>query len=133
VDRFLEHHRILYFENACQPEVFISSADWMPRNLFRRIEIAFPIEDGNLRERVITEILERCLSDNVKARILQHDGKWRRAPLAKTEKQRRSQSEFMHLAAVEEKLVVTKSKRTTKYPRMKLVSKPAQLAAKRKA
>jgi polyphosphate kinase len=133
VDRFLEHHRILYFENACQPEVFISSADWMPRNLFRRIEVAFPIEDGNLRERIITEILERCLSDNVKARLLQHDGKWRRAPLAKTDKPRRSQSEFMHLAIEDEKLLVTKSKRTTKYPRMKLASKPAQLGAKRKS
>ena len=42
VDRFLEHSRIFYFENACQPEVFVSSADWMPRNFFRRIEVAFP-------------------------------------------------------------------------------------------
>ena len=52
VDRFLEHSRIFYFENACQPEVFVGSADWMPRNFFRRIEIVFPIEDGNLRERI---------------------------------------------------------------------------------
>ena len=42
VDRFLEHSRIYYFENACQPQVFISSADWMPRNFFRRIELAIP-------------------------------------------------------------------------------------------
>ena len=57
VDRFLEHSRVYYFENACQPEVFVGSADWMPRNFFRRIEVVFPIEDGNLRERVIREIL----------------------------------------------------------------------------
>src|SRR5207248_7055321 len=50
VDRFLEHSRIYYFENACQAEVFIGSADWLPRNFYRRIEIAFPIEDGILRE-----------------------------------------------------------------------------------
>ena len=47
VDRFLEHSRIFYFENACQPEVFVGSADWMPRNFFRRIELAFPVEDGD--------------------------------------------------------------------------------------
>ena len=57
VDRFLEHSRIFYFENACQPEIFVGSADWMPRNFFRRIEVVFPIEDGNLRERVISELL----------------------------------------------------------------------------
>src|SRR6185295_19963491 len=49
VDRFLEHSRIYYFENACQPQLFVSSADWMQRNFFRRIELAFPIEDGGLR------------------------------------------------------------------------------------
>src|SRR5439155_7045269 len=63
VDRFLEHSRVYYFENACQPQVFISSADWLPRNLFRRIELAFPIEDGILRERLIHEILDGSLAD----------------------------------------------------------------------
>src|SRR5579862_213324 len=53
VDRFLEHSRVYYFENACQPQVFVASADWLPRNFFRRIELAFPIEDGVLRERLI--------------------------------------------------------------------------------
>src|SRR5205814_10599628 len=62
VDRFLEHSRIYYFENACQPQVFISSADWMPRNFFRRIELAVPIEDGVLRERIIHEILAGSLA-----------------------------------------------------------------------
>ena len=83
VDRFLEHSRIYYFENACQPQVFISSADWMPRNFFRRIELAFPIEDGILRERLISEVLALSLADNVKARFLQPDGSYRRAALAK--------------------------------------------------
>ena len=71
VDRFLEHSRIYYFENACQPEVFISSADWMPRNFFRRIELAIPVEDGVLRERLISEVLAISLADNSKARFLQ--------------------------------------------------------------
>src|SRR5438094_4558288 len=74
VDRFLEHSRIWYFENACQPEVILGSADWMPRNFFRRIELAFPIEDGILRERLTTEILGLALADNAKARQLKPDG-----------------------------------------------------------
>jgi polyphosphate kinase len=78
VDRFLEHSRIYYFENACQPEIFVGSADWMPRNFFRRIEVVFPVEDGNLRERIRGEILETILRDNVKARILQKGGSYRR-------------------------------------------------------
>src|SRR5688572_21562726 len=65
VDRFLEHSRICYFENGCQPEIYVGSADWMPRNFFRRIEVLFPVEDGTLRERIITEILGISLSDNV--------------------------------------------------------------------
>jgi len=79
VDRFLEHSRIYYFENGCQPEVFIGSADWMPRNFFRRIELAIPIEDGVLRERLISEVLAISLADNRKARFLQSDGSYRRA------------------------------------------------------
>ena len=71
VDRFLEHSRVYYFENACQPQVFISSADWMPRNFFRRIELAIPVEDGVLRERLISEVLAISLADNSKARFLQ--------------------------------------------------------------
>src|SRR5262249_5933939 len=55
IDRFLEHSRIYYFENACQPKIYVASADWMPRNFFRRIETAFPIEDGNLRDRIISQ------------------------------------------------------------------------------
>jgi polyphosphate kinase len=98
VDRFLEHPRIFYFENACQPQVFLSSADWLPRNMFRRIELAFPIEDGGLRERIVREILALPLADNLKARILQGDGSYRCALPANGNKPRRSQLEFIELA-----------------------------------
>src|SRR5216110_3407992 len=75
VGRFLEHSRIFYFENAGQPKVFLSSADWMPRNFFRRIELAFPVENPALRDRIINEVLPSFLHDRVKARELQPDGK----------------------------------------------------------
>jgi polyphosphate kinase len=99
VDRFLEHSRIYYFENACQPEVYVSSADWLPRNLFRRIEIAFPIEDGVLRERLVGQILATTFADNTRARVLQPNGKYRRLRPAAGEPARRSQAEFIRLAA----------------------------------
>src|SRR5213596_4043894 len=78
VGRFLEHSRIYYFENGGRPEVFLSSADWMPRNFLRRIEIAFPIETPPLRDHIINEVLPRFLNDRVKARELQPDGSYRR-------------------------------------------------------
>jgi len=74
VGRFLEHSRIYYFENAGNPEVFLASADWMPRNFIRRVEIAFPIEDATLRDEIINEVLPRFLNDHIKARELQSDG-----------------------------------------------------------
>jgi polyphosphate kinase len=78
VGRFLEHSRIFYFENAGQPRVFLSSADWMPRNFFRRIELAFPVENAALRDQIINEVLPSFLHDRVKARELQPDGTYRR-------------------------------------------------------
>jgi polyphosphate kinase len=98
VDRFLEHSRVWYFENACQPKIFISSADWMPRNFFRRVEIAFPVEDGVIADRLIHEVLAITQADNAKARVLQSSGSYRvvrRAPRALV---RRSQFEFIDLA-----------------------------------
>jgi polyphosphate kinase len=118
VDRFLEHSRIYYFENARQPEVFVSSADWMPRNLFRRIEVAFPVKDGNLRERIIGEILATSLADNVKARLLQSDGSYRRVVPVKDGAPRRSQFEFMALAEAEENLRRSLPRSAPKYPRV---------------
>src|SRR4051812_15492223 len=96
VDRFLEHSRVFYFENACQAQVFVGSADWLPRNLFRRIEVVFPIEDGVLRERIINEILAVTLADNVKARMLSSDGSYHR--VEKHGKTHRSQFEFVEMA-----------------------------------
>jgi len=74
VGRFLEHSRIYYFENAGDPIVYLSSADWMPRNLVRRVEVAFPLEDPVLRKEVINEVLPALLNDRVKARELKSDG-----------------------------------------------------------
>jgi polyphosphate kinase len=73
IDRYLEHARIYYFENDGQPEIFLASADWMPRNLDRRVEVGFPILAPELRQHV-RQILDLQLSDNVKARVLQPDG-----------------------------------------------------------
>ena len=79
VGRFLEHSRIFCFENGGEPEVFLGSADWMPRNLHERVEVLFPLKDRLLRERVIHEILAAYLADNVKARFLQKDGRYLRS------------------------------------------------------
>src|SRR5439155_24271805 len=99
VDRFLEHSRIFYFENACQQEIYAGSADWMPRNFFRRIEIVFPIEDGNLRERIKNEALAIPLADNVKARQLQPDGSYILPKVKSGVIERRSQMEFIALVS----------------------------------
>jgi polyphosphate kinase len=122
VDRFLEHSRIYFFENACQPEVFAGSADWMPRNLFRRIEAVFPIEDGNLRERVISEILTVTLADNVKARFLRADGTYRSNKPSNGDKPRRSQTEFIALATAEGPQLTAKT--GVSRPRVKLLPRP---------
>ncbi len=101
VDRFLEHSRIWYFEAGGRREVYLSSADWMQRNFVRRVEIAFPVEDAGVKERILEEVLATSLADNVKARILRADGQYERVqpgthgtsvtPL-------RSQERFMALA-----------------------------------
>ncbi|MBX9743024.1 MAG: polyphosphate kinase 1 [Chthoniobacterales bacterium] len=77
VGRFLEHSRILRFENGGNPELFLSSADWMPRNLFRRVEISFPLLHPGVQAH-IEEILEWFWKDNVKARIMDQDGNYHR-------------------------------------------------------
>ena len=119
VDRFLEHSRIYYFENACQPEIFVGSADWMPRNLFRRIEVVFPIEDGVLCDRVYREILQVTLADNTKARFLGPDGTYRRAKAAAGDKLHRSQMDFIALATPK-----AAQKAKDKLPRMELAASP---------
>lgn len=77
VGNFLEHSRIFYFENAGRPEVYAASADWMPRNLDRRVEILFPIEDKEIAKKVI-HILDVEMADTVKAHILKPDGSYER-------------------------------------------------------
>src|SRR6266567_4120649 len=74
VGRFLEHSRIFYFANGGEEEVYLASADWMPRNLYERVETMFPVKDGLLRARIRQEILDAYLSDTVKARVLRRDG-----------------------------------------------------------
>jgi len=98
VDRFLEHSRIFYFGNGGNALVYIGSADWMDRNLSRRVEVVFPIEPPELRQRVISEILETSLADNVKARELQSDGTYKRLEPTEGKPAVRSQSRFLELA-----------------------------------
>jgi polyphosphate kinase len=73
VGRFLEHSRIYYFFNGGDEETYIGSADWMPRNLYERVEVLTPLRDEMLRERVRREILDALLADNRKARVLLKD------------------------------------------------------------
>jgi polyphosphate kinase len=78
VGRFLEHSRVFYFHNDGDAEIYCASADWMERNFFRRIEVAFPIERKQHRDRII-EDLETYISDNTQAWILRADGVYERS------------------------------------------------------
>jgi polyphosphate kinase len=78
VGRFLEHSRIYFFANGGEEEVYIGSADWMPRNLYERVEVLTPLKDPMVRERVSQEILGSYLADNLKTRILSKEGSYRR-------------------------------------------------------
>jgi polyphosphate kinase len=98
VDRFLEHSRIFLFENAGNPEVYVGSADWMDRNLSRRVEVVFPVEQADLKQRVI-DMLKITLGDNVKARELLPDGTYRRVKPAEGAPALRSQQRFLELCS----------------------------------
>ena len=76
VGRFLEHSRIFYFANGGEEEIYLASADWMPRNLYERVETMFPVRDLMLRERIRHEILEAYLADTLKSRMLRKDGSY---------------------------------------------------------
>jgi polyphosphate kinase len=97
VDRFLEHSRIFYFDNQGDPQVYIGSADWMDRNLSRRVEVVFPVEPPELKQRLIREILAVSLADNVKARELLPDGSYNRMSHDSAPRVR-SQERFLELA-----------------------------------
>jgi polyphosphate kinase len=79
VGRFLEHSRIFYFSNGGEDEIYLGSADWMPRNLFERCEVVFPVRDFAARARIHREILPAYLADTIKARLQQPDGNYLRA------------------------------------------------------
>jgi len=95
IDRFLEHSRIYVFGPDEEAKVFLSSADWMPRNFFRRVEVMFPLLAPELAAQVLREIVPFYLADNVRARRLDPDGTWRRLAPADGEPSRRCQSEFL--------------------------------------
>ncbi|MSU48036.1 MAG: polyphosphate kinase 1 [Opitutus sp.] len=98
VGRYLEHSRVFYFENGGQPLVYCGSADWMTRNFFRRVEALFPIEDPELRQRMIHDILPAELRDNEDARELQPDGTYAAPVRAAGEETFRAQRYFMTAA-----------------------------------
>ena len=94
VGRFLEHSRIYYFQNDGAPVLYLASADWMPRNFLRRVELAFPLEDPVLRDEVINDVLPQFLNDRVKARELQADGTYVRLRAREGERPSQAQLQF---------------------------------------
>jgi polyphosphate kinase len=94
IGRFLEHHRIFYFYDGGKESVYLSSADWMYRNFFRRIELAFPVLDSKLKKRVITEGLKFYLADNQQSWDMNGDGVYQRRRSARA-KPHSAQSELM--------------------------------------
>jgi polyphosphate kinase len=95
VGRFLEHSRLFYFLNGGEEEIFIGSADWMQRNLDRRVELLAPVLDPRLKKHLKDEVLDVCLKDNVKARRLQPDGSYERVSAAEGDERVDSQSRFI--------------------------------------
>jgi len=98
VGRFLEHSRIFYFENGGDAEVYLGSADWMPRNLYQRVEVLFPVKDATLRERICAEILPSYLADTRKGRVLGQDGLYTRLRKGRGSKGFSVQEHLMKLA-----------------------------------
>jgi polyphosphate kinase len=98
VDRFLEHSRIMVFGEGSKEQVFLSSADWMPRNFDRRVEVMFPVEAEDIRRRIVEEIIPTYLNDNEHTRVLQPDGSYTR-PVAGSGPTHRSQMELLTMAA----------------------------------
>ena len=103
VGRFLEHSRIFYFRNGGEERVWLSSADWMDRNFFRRIELCFPVQDTKLKRRVISEGLKPYLEDNVQAWEMDGEGGYTRKRLARGPKavRRNAQEKLLLLLAVD--------------------------------
>jgi polyphosphate kinase len=132
VDRFLEHSRIFYFENAGNPEVFVGSADWMDRNLSRRVEVVFPVEQPDLKQRVI-DILKLTLADNVKSRELLPDGTYRRVKPDPGVPALRSQVRFLELAAEGARLPVVPEPEPTPVPKPRVARRAKRDQQRRSA
>ncbi|TWT47581.1 polyphosphate kinase 1 [Botrimarina hoheduenensis] len=98
VDRFLEHSRIMVFGTGAKQSVYLSSADWMPRNFERRVEVMFPIEADPLKTRIVEEIVPAYLRDNLRARLLTANGNYTRARPNGNEPLHRSQQELCDIA-----------------------------------
>jgi len=98
VDRFLEHARVWYFHGRGEKKLYLASGDWMQRNFVRRVDVAFPIEAPELKERILSEILGTMVADTAKARVLRPDGTYERIQPAAGGAPVRSQEQFMALA-----------------------------------
>ena len=95
IGRFLEHSRIFYFRSGDKEDLYLSSADWMNRNMMRRIEVAWPVLDPDLRQRIVDECLVAYLHDNTDAWVLQVDGSYQRARSPVASRSLRAQTELM--------------------------------------
>jgi polyphosphate kinase len=100
IDHYLEHSRIYYFANGGAEELYLSSADWMPRNLDRRVELMFPILDEKIRTE-LRDMLNACFQDNCQARLLKSDGTWQPLSPLEWEKPFRLQRDMLSRAALE--------------------------------
>jgi polyphosphate kinase len=94
VGRFLEHSRIFYFANGGQPDIYLGSADWMPRNLYERVEVMFPVKNATLRNRIFDEILQAYLRDTDKTRNLRPNGSYDRTVQANGSRPSRNGNRF---------------------------------------
>ncbi|QDU57820.1 polyphosphate kinase 1 [Aeoliella mucimassa] len=136
VDRFLEHTRILVFGEGSRQKVFASSADWMPRNFERRVEVMFPIQDPLIRQKIVEGILPVYLADNQRARVLNADGTYSRVVRKPSDPPRRSQMELLGLPVVDHEVAAPKlmeaaspQRRSHKEPKKN--AKPKSRAKKR--
>jgi polyphosphate kinase len=135
VDRFLEHSRMFYFEAGGREELYLSSADWMPRNFQRRVEILFPVEDPNIKIILRRDILGTMLADNVKAKRLTPEGIYIRVPRNEGDEMIRSQERFLLSAKQKAEPDISpelrirmalSSKRETSDPRIPVARNPSE-------
>jgi polyphosphate kinase len=110
IDRYLEHGRIYYFHAGGEPRVYIGSADWMPRNLNRRIELLIPVADPSCQQKLV-HALETCLSDDVKSHQLMPDGNYQRIATRDPDNPVRCQ-QVLYERAVEQVSLAKQSKPT---------------------